>query len=112
MFETKVDKNQEVEKESSNEDESSESESEEDEAAEPKSFKPVDRLKKKTKKELNKKIVRKAQEEVQNIMREEKTLDHQVDILNTLIRQDEIETKKQAKAEQLRNKIEKEEKDR
>ncbi len=45
-------------------------------------------------------------------MRKEKNLDHQVDILNTLIRQDENETKKHAKAEQLRRKIEQEEKER
>lgn len=57
MFETKVENHQENDKESSVEIESSESE---DENAEPKSFKPVDRLKKKTKKELTKKIVRKA----------------------------------------------------
>lgn len=57
LFETKVENHQENDKESSVEIESSESE---DENAEPKSFKPVDRLKKKTKKELTKKIVRKA----------------------------------------------------
>ena len=78
----------------------------------PKSFKAVDRLKKKTKKELNKKIVRKAQEEVLQALREDKNLDHQVDILHTLIRQDENETKRLAKAEALRVKLAKEEKDR
>jgi hypothetical protein len=59
LFETKVEHHQQLDKESSAEVESSESGSE-DENAEPKSFKPVDRLKKKTKKELTKKIVRKA----------------------------------------------------
>lgn len=34
-------------------------------------------------------------------MREEKNLDHQIDIMQTLIRQDENETKRLAKAEAL-----------
>ena len=45
-------------------------------------------------------------------MREEKNLDHQIDIMKTLIRQDENETKRLAKAEAQRLKQEKEEKDR
>ena len=45
-------------------------------------------------------------------LREEKNLDHQIDIMQTLIRQDENETKRLAKVEALRLKQEKEEKDR
>lgn len=86
MFETKVDNRQELDKESSDEVEQSESESEVSDGAMPKSFKAVDRLNKKTKKELNKKIVRKAHEEVLQTHREDKNLDHQVDIMHTLIR--------------------------
>ena len=72
----------------------------------------MDRLKKKTRKDLNKKIVNKAKEEVLQTIREEKNLDHQIDIMQTLIRQDENETKRLAKAEAQRLKQEKEEKDR
>ena len=111
VFETKVDRDQSIEKLSSDS-EHSELESDEEAEFEPKSFKPVDRLKKKTRKDLNKKIVNKAKEEVLQTMREEKNLDHQIEIMQTLIRQDENETKRLAKAESLRLKQEKEEKDR